>query len=59
MIISVLFLFLIVPLLGIYASSFIPRYKKIGAKCNYFRNNSYALQHRSVSSLVGGGRSYI
>ena len=39
MIISVLSLFLTVPLLGIYDSSFPHIIKKIGGGCNYFKKN--------------------
>ena len=55
MIISVLFLFLIVPLLVIYASSFFPHYKKTGAKCNYFRNYSYLCSIARLAHLWAAG----
>ena len=44
MIISILFLFLIVPLLGIYDSSFPHIIKKIGGGCNYFKKKFLSLR---------------
>ena len=55
MIISVLFLFLVVPLLGIYDSSFPHIIKKIGAKCKYFKNNSYLCGIARLAHLWAAG----